>query len=75
MKKHSILISVFTVALLLTAWEITGAEQDPISAFRAVKFNEGTPAPGFSMENLSGDQVNLADFRGKVVLLNFWATW
>jgi hypothetical protein len=29
----------------------------------------------FIMENLSGDQVNLADFRGKVVLLNFWATW
>ena len=75
MKKLSILISVFTVALFLSAWEMTGAEQDPMAAFGAVKFNEGTLAPGFSMENLSGDQVNLADFRGKVVLLNFWATW
>ena len=75
MKKLSILISVFTVALFLSAWEMTEAEQDPMAAFDAVKFNEGTPAPGFSMENLTGDQVNLADFRGKVVLLNFWATW
>jgi len=75
MKKLSILISVFIVALFLSAWELTGAEKDPLAAFGAVKFNEGTRAPGFSMENLTGDQVNLADFRGKVVLLNFWATW
>jgi cytochrome oxidase Cu insertion factor (SCO1/SenC/PrrC family) len=75
MKKLSILISVFIVSLVLSAWALTGAEQDPMAAFGAVKFNEGTPAPGFSMENLTGDQVNLADFRGKVVLLNFWATW
>ncbi len=75
MKKLSILISVFIVALFITAWELTGAEQDPLTAIGAVKFNEGTPAPGFSMENLTGDRVNLADFRGKVVLLNFWATW
>lgn len=75
MKKFTILICVFTVALFLSAWELTEAEQDPLAAFGAVKFNEGTLAPGFSMENLAGDQVDLADYRGKVVLLNFWATW
>jgi peroxiredoxin len=36
---------------------------------------EGYLAPGFSLENLRGESVGLADFRGKVVLLNFWATW
>jgi cytochrome oxidase Cu insertion factor (SCO1/SenC/PrrC family) len=75
MKKYTILISVLIVSLFLSTWELTGAEQDPMAAFGAVKFNEGTLAPDFSMENLAGDQVNLADFRGKVVLLNFWATW
>ncbi len=32
-------------------------------------------APNFSRMDLDHRQVNLADYRGKVVLLNFWATW
>lgn len=36
---------------------------------------EGSPAPEFSLQNLDGETVALADYRGEVVLLNFWATW
>jgi peroxiredoxin len=32
-------------------------------------------APDFVSENLHGGNIGLADYRGKVVLLNFWATW
>src|SRR5208337_327673 len=32
-------------------------------------------APGFVLTDLSGQSLTLARFRGKVVLLNFWATW
>ena len=32
-------------------------------------------APGFALKDLSSQEVKLADFRGKVVLLSFWATW
>src|SRR3569833_1065763 len=32
-------------------------------------------APQFSRPDLNGRQINLKDYRGKVVLLNFWATW
>jgi thiol-disulfide isomerase/thioredoxin len=32
-------------------------------------------APPFTLQNLAGEQVSLADFRGKTVVLNFWATW
>jgi len=35
----------------------------------------GRPAPGFALEDLAGRPVRLADHRGEVVLLNFWATW
>ncbi len=33
------------------------------------------PAPGFTLTDLNGQPLRLASFRGKVVLLNFWATW
>jgi thiol-disulfide isomerase/thioredoxin len=32
-------------------------------------------APRFTLLNLKGEKVDPADFRGKVILLNFWATW
>lgn len=34
-----------------------------------------TAVPAFPLTDASGQTVRLADFRGKVVLLNFWATW
>jgi peroxiredoxin len=33
------------------------------------------PAPSFSLNALNGEKIHLADFRGKVVILDFWATW
>ena len=33
------------------------------------------PAPDFSLTDLQGRKLNLADYRGKVILLDFWATW
>lgn len=35
----------------------------------------GKPAPDFTLKDLSGNPVALSSLRGKVVLLNFWATW
>ena len=35
----------------------------------------GKPAPAFSLEDLNGRKVSLADYKGKAVLINFWATW
>jgi peroxiredoxin len=35
----------------------------------------GNSAPDFSLEDLNGKSVSLTSFRGKPVLLNFWATW
>jgi thiol-disulfide isomerase/thioredoxin len=50
-----------------------------ILASPALAFNfaptEPRPAPEFSFLDALGNELSLADFRGKVVVLNLWATW
>ncbi|MBX7244736.1 MAG: TlpA family protein disulfide reductase [Candidatus Sumerlaeaceae bacterium] len=36
---------------------------------------EGKPAPSFTAKTIDGETVSLADLKGKIVLLDFWATW
>ncbi|QWV92734.1 TlpA family protein disulfide reductase [Geomonas oryzisoli] len=36
---------------------------------------EGNPAPDFTLKDLSGKPVQLSSLKGKLVLVNFWATW
>ena len=39
------------------------------------ELHRGEPAPNFVVKDLSGNEVSLSDLHGKVVLLDFWATW
>jgi len=41
----------------------------------AAALEEGATAPDFSLRNLQNREVRLSDLRGKIVLVNFWATW
>jgi peroxiredoxin len=36
---------------------------------------KGRPAPDFVLKSLSGENVRLSEFRGQVVMINFWASW
>jgi peroxiredoxin len=38
-------------------------------------FGVGQPAPDFTLASLAGGDISLKDFRGRVVLVDFWATW
>jgi peroxiredoxin len=60
------------LVLLLGAgalWVAFGAERP------AAPVGEGQPAPDFTLRVLDEGELSLASLRGRVVLLNFWATW
>jgi thiol-disulfide isomerase/thioredoxin len=65
------LIGGLALAGLLAAVILTGIEDARTGAPVA----SGQPAPAFEMERFSGGTVSLADLRGKIVMLDFWATW
>ena len=77
-----ILMLVVTIALLalMFLWNPTEAKaapapqsQEQIEASTIAK--QGTEAPDFKVEMFDGKSIRLSDLRGKVVLVNFWATW
>ena len=43
--------------------------------YKALKLQTGQPAPDFTLHDLDGQPVSLSQFKGQVVLLDFWASW
>ena len=52
-----------------------GLSEVILKQLRVEAFSKSVPAPDFSLEDARGNLLRLRDLRGKVVLLNFWATW
>ena len=67
--KGIILLIVFIVGIVLT-YSLPGKKE---SAKR--KASIGLSAPNFELQDIGGKTWRLSDLRGKVVLVNFWATW
>lgn len=51
------------------------ASEAAAEASRPPLLTAGTPAPDFTVQNKAGAPVKLSDYRGKVVVLDFWSTW
>ena len=43
--------------------------------YKALKLQPGQPAPEFTLHDLDGQPVSLSQFKGQVVLIDFWASW
>lgn len=67
------LVSLAAAILWTIASRVPSAVGSPLSS--APNPREGFLAPDFTLDLLTGDQVALSELRGKVVVVNFWATW
>ena len=67
-------VSALVLFLLLLPFQVTANpllfEEMGIVAPKTSKL-----APGFKLRNIRGGATQLSDFKGKIVLVNFWATW
>ncbi len=74
--KKTLLVVVTLAALVAVTY--LADRRWPVGAKPAAKATPGTPtstAPAVAMKDLQGQDVTLDQYKGKVVLVNFWATW
>lgn len=64
-----------TIPLILLLSLVTDKDIKSLYDKMGVTAVEEREAPDFRLPGLSGDTLSLADFRGKIVFLNFWASW
>lgn len=73
------MMTTFMRGLCLSVAVVSAASpvcaDDPMAALKIAPVAPGTAAAPFDLKTLDGRSVQLADLKGKVVLVNFWATW
>jgi cytochrome c biogenesis protein CcmG/thiol:disulfide interchange protein DsbE len=70
-----ILVNVFAVIALLVVIAPLMMRAGRSGGGTTMSWPSDKPAPSFTLQDLDGKQVSLSDFKGKVVILDFWATW
>jgi len=81
MKKFERIFGLFLITLSLfflipiIFGDLARAGTHFMESLAIVKFDPTIEAQNFLLSDLNGNKVSLADQRGKVVFLNFWATW
>jgi peroxiredoxin len=76
MKRLNVTIAAACAALLLlTAWSAVAQAPKPHAADLLTPQEQRKAAPDFTLADATGQPLTLSAYKGKVVLLDFWATW
>ena len=67
-------ISILLCCLLIFSAQ-AAERQQPKLGYQLTALAEPLPAPDFTLQDMDAKKFSLKDYRGKIVMLNFWATW
>ena len=70
-----LLVLFFGVALHAENPAYGQTDDDYMEELYIIPFKDKVKAQNFILKNLNGHEVSLNDYRGQIVLINFWATW
>ena len=68
-------ITLFIGFCLIMVSIASCAKKDADTQYASDMLKKGTPAPAFTLNSPDGNSLSLSDFKGKYVVLDFWASW
>ena len=72
----TVAVILLVIGALFVQREVLSDEEDgPLGVIDSQRPKDGELAPDFALLTPEGERIALSDFRGKTVVLNFWATW
>lgn len=66
---------ILLILLLTISFSLAADWRQPELSHNLTVVKNVIPASNFELQNMDEETIKLSDYRGKVVLLNFWATW
>ena len=68
-------VSLWIIAILLLSFNASDISHSPLDSSQMASVRVGSMAPELSFKDPEGNMRNLSDLRGKIVMLDFWASW
>jgi len=76
LSRYELLLWSLIIALAGSAWPAWAQSKINYKVIPNLEpMKDSAPTPDFSLPNPAGKKITLKDFRGKVIFLNFWASW
>ncbi len=75
MRLRKLILYFFFLSAILQCYNVAAINDDPYAKMGILTVKHKTKAPNFCLKCLEGRDVELKHFNGKVVFINFWATW